>query len=284
MSDDTFDPAQIANQHRAADDATREAAQRARGAQRLRDEALRALCPLQAHTNEAALNEALDDPDPAAAPKYRETWASLVLRFGRALEDAHLAGRLPELAPESDGDKFARAIVKAACSGEEKGVRELLNTAWDSRSLVHSVNSYLRDVIPDKLLYSRPLDGQPVPVEATPEGPPAAPEQSLPRHPTLFKLGEWDLTESGYATYIDTRFPLSGAKRRLLARLIRGQGRPVHADHLIDDGNLNIDRTAIAPYITRLRNHLRTYLPAHIPEACDPIPYRDPDAYELTLR
>jgi hypothetical protein len=155
MSDDPFDPAEIADRHRAADVAALEAAQRRREARWLRDEALRALDPLQAHTKEDALNEALADPP--AAPQYSEKWVSLDMRFGRALADAHLADRLSELAPESGGGKIAVEIMKAACSGGEGGVRELFKTAWVSPSLVHSVNYYLRDFIPDRLLNPRPL-------------------------------------------------------------------------------------------------------------------------------
>jgi hypothetical protein len=107
------------------------------------------------------------------------------------------------------------------------------------------------------------------------------PSEDPPNHPTLLQVGEWDLKESGYASYAGTRFPLEGANRRLLARLIRAKGRAVHADHLIDAANLAIERGDLKSYISRLRGHLRTHLPNL---QGDPIPYRDPDAYQLALQ
>jgi hypothetical protein len=112
------------------------------------------------------------------------------------------------------------------------------------------------------------------------EAPPALPTENLPIHPTLFRLGGWDLRESGHAVYGQVRFPLRGPKRRLLARLIQGQGQAVHADNLIEAAGLAIDRGAISPYISRLRRHLREHLPALPP---NPIRYSDPDAYQLLV-
>lgn len=116
------------------------------------------------------------------------------------------------------------------------------------------------------------------PVNATP--PPPLPPEQPPPDPALFRLDRWDLTEPGYATYRGTRFPLSGRNRRLLARLILGRGRAVHADHLIEAAGLAIDRGGISPYISRLRRHLRTYL-SSLP--ADPIPHCDPDGFRLAL-
>lgn len=115
---------------------------------------------------------------------------------------------------------------------------------------------------------------------SAPAVPPALPAQTMPVDPTLFRLGGWDLTEPGYATYGAERFPLANRNRRLLARLIRGGGRSVHADHLIEAADLAIDRGGIKTYISRLRQHLREHL-RDLP--ADPIPYSDPDGYQLAI-
>jgi hypothetical protein len=108
---------------------------------------------------------------------------------------------------------------------------------------------------------------------------PAAPDAPTPNDPTLFRKGDWDLTESGYAAYKGTRFPLNGRNRRLLARLILGRGRAVHADHLIDFAEMGIGRDGLRTYVCRLRKHLQKHLPGLLP--ADPIPHCDPDAYQL---
>jgi hypothetical protein len=111
---------------------------------------------------------------------------------------------------------------------------------------------------------------------------PAAPE-TTPANPTLFRWGDWDLTEAGFATYKGIRFDLVRGNRRLLARLIRGQGRPVHADHLIDAASLTVDRRELKTYISRLRRVLRAALASLTDWPADPIPYTDPDSYRLVL-
>jgi hypothetical protein len=108
------------------------------------------------------------------------------------------------------------------------------------------------------------------------------PEEQRPRDPTLFQLGNWDLTESGFVTYRGIRFPLERTPRRLLARLVGGRGRAVHADHLIDFADLSIDRGDLPPHISRLRQHLRNHLKS-LDLPADPIPHADPDAYRLDL-
>jgi hypothetical protein len=111
--------------------------------------------------------------------------------------------------------------------------------------------------------------------------PPPIPIETTPADPTLFNRGNWDLTEPGYADYKGVRFPLGGRNRRLLARLIIGEGRAVHSDHLIHAAQLAIDRGGVAPYISRLRSHLRKSL-SDLPS--DPIPYCDPDGYRLAIQ
>jgi hypothetical protein len=104
------------------------------------------------------------------------------------------------------------------------------------------------------------------------------PDRPPPDEPTLFQQGNWDLREAGFATYCGVRFPLEGCNRRLLARLIRGQGRAVHSDYLIEAACLSVDRVDLKPYVSRLRRHLRSHL-TNIPT--DPTPYCDPHAYRL---
>src|SRR5262249_1162995 len=84
-------------------------------------------------------------------------------------------------------------------------------------------------------------------------------------HPTLFKQGNWDLTVPGKATYIDTTFPLQAANRKLLARLVRGKGQPVHENRLKEAcGNVEMEAATLTGYLTRLRKHLRKNL-ANLP-------------------
>jgi hypothetical protein len=66
------------------------------------------------------------------------------------------ADRLEGLSLESEADQYARDILRAAVRREGDRVRELLLTAWGTRSLILSVNDALRDRIPDALLSPKP--------------------------------------------------------------------------------------------------------------------------------
>jgi hypothetical protein len=113
--------------------------------------------------------------------------------------------------------------------------------------------------------------------------PPPEQEGNKPEHPTLLKEGDWDLSEAGIASFKGISMPLKGAMRRILARLVRAKGKPVHKDHLkkvckdpaITDGTLR-------GHLSDLNKHLRKYLDSlNLPPK--PIRYVDPDHYELTL-
>src|SRR5262249_28591281 len=117
------------------------------------------------------------------------------------------------------------------------------------------------------------------------------PSPDMAEHPTVFKLGNWDLTEPGFATYRgvgndgqarEVRFPLEGRNRKLLACLVRGRGRPVSAASLRKACDSNMEDHSLSGAVSRLRTHLRYHL-ADFPLLEDPIPCRDPDAYQLLL-
>lgn len=109
----------------------------------------------------------------------------------------------------------------------------------------------------------------------TPNSPPPRGEE------TLFNLGKWDLSVAGRASY-DSGLPfkLSGYLRRVLARLIRGKGQPVHIDHLKQAcGNEHLEDSTVCGYISRLRDLLRDKVRAEP----DPIQHHDPNSYSLEI-
>ncbi len=116
-------------------------------------------------------------------------------------------------------------------------------------------------------------DGGPKGMASTP---PPSPE------PTLFQLGNWDLNRAGSASYKGTEFPLEHGKRKLLARLIQGKGRPVHVDDLMHAMDIR-DRNSLKVQISHLCKHLRNHLPDFIQESDKPVQYRYPNSYELIL-
>jgi hypothetical protein len=102
-----------------------------------------------------------------------------------------------------------------------------------------------------------------------------------PEYPTLFRSGNWDLSTAGMAKYKNAQMPIEGTNRRLLSRLIRAKGQPVHINLLAPAcGNCESDSVRI--YVSKLRKHLRQHL-SDLQEGNDPIPYADPQSYSLAL-
>jgi hypothetical protein len=118
-----------------------------------------------------------------------------------------------------------------------------------------------------------------------PEGdePASINEEKAPPDPTLFTLGNWDLSTAAVAKYKTHEFPLKKTSRRLLARLIQGKGNPVHIAHLKGACNSDASDQSFASNISRLRKHLQEHLGGKIDLPSDPIPYCDPDHYKLLL-
>jgi DNA-binding response OmpR family regulator len=99
--------------------------------------------------------------------------------------------------------------------------------------------------------------------------------------PTLLRAGNWDLTVAGSARYKGRQFPLSGAFRKILARLILARGQPLHYDHLKSAcDNQQMEDKSLQGLVCRLRKHLQK----HLRLRTAPIAYRDPKSYELLLR
>jgi hypothetical protein len=122
--------------------------------------------------------------------------------------------------------------------------------------------------------------------EGCPETNAPSPEVSQPsldeaEYATLFRSANWDLFTAGMAKYKNAQMPIKGTNRRLLSRLIRAKGQPVHMDELaLACGNCESDTVRI--YVSKLRKHLRQHLP-DLQEGNDPIRYADPQSYSLAL-
>jgi hypothetical protein len=107
----------------------------------------------------------------------------------------------------------------------------------------------------------------------------------LPNNPTLFqRIGNWDLSEAGVAKYKELKVPLEGQKRRLLAKLIKAQGKAVQMDRLREScKDEEITDHTLRSLVSRLRKHLRTHLESII-GISNPIEPADPTGYRLILR
>jgi hypothetical protein len=101
-------------------------------------------------------------------------------------------------------------------------------------------------------------------------------------HPTVFKEGNWDLTDPGEAAYKGgPPFTLSGVNRKLLACLIKAKGRAVRYGRLKEAcGNDEMETPTLTGYISRLKEHLREHLAAQQLQG-PPISHADPQAYRL---
>jgi hypothetical protein len=107
--------------------------------------------------------------------------------------------------------------------------------------------------------------------------------ETEPTRPTVFRMGNWDLSEPGQAVYKGVAFACTGVYRKLLARLILAGGRAVHEDNLkLACEYSDMETGSLRGYISRLRKLLRSNL-ASLNVPADPIPHLDPDAYKLTL-
>src|SRR5262249_47106759 len=80
-------------------------------------------------------------------------------------------------------------------------------------------------------------------------------------NPWLFTQGEWDLREPGTAVFRGVRFPVTGAARRLLCRLVRARGIAAHkADPRAAIGDPTMLDGALRGHATDLRTILRAAL------------------------
>jgi hypothetical protein len=92
---------------------------------------------------------------------------------------------------------------------------------------------------------------------------------------TLFTQGEWDLREPGMAVFRNVCFPVTGAARRLLCRLVRARGTAIHKDDLkaaVGDPMM-LDGT-LRGHATDLRAILRAAL-GDLGIPADPVPSAD---------
>ena len=162
MSDDLFDPAKMLEGHRAKVAAARVAEENRREQQRREERVAYARAQLWEHTGGDSLDAVAAAP--ASAPEYLATLASLFTGYVTALKDANPGLRLEDPAPGPDAERWGQGVARRAFSGNEGGVRELLEKAWDEPLLARSVIAYLRTWPPE-----RPRDPQPLVALAEPE-------------------------------------------------------------------------------------------------------------------
>jgi hypothetical protein len=106
-------------------------------------------------------------------------------------------------------------------------------------------------------------------------------------NPWLFTLGFWRLAEPGSAAYRGHRFPVSGAPRRLLCRLVRARGVAVpKADLKEAAGERTMFDSTLRGHAADLRQILRTHLSGLDGFPADPVPCvdrGDAGGYRLAL-
>jgi hypothetical protein len=89
-------------------------------------------------------------------------------------------------------------------------------------------------------------------------------------------LPVWDLSEPGVAVYGTLRFPISGAPRRILARLVDARGAAVRLAELKEAaGNDLVLDTTLRTHLSDLRKALRAGLADLEDFPADPIPCVD---------
>ncbi len=92
----------------------------------------------------------------------------------------------------------------------------------------------------------------------------------------FFAAGPWDLREPGFAAYQGHRFPVSGAARRLLVRLVRARGTVIHRDTLKEAvGESCMADSSIRGHVSDLRTALRAGLAGKVTLPADPVPGAD---------
>jgi hypothetical protein len=94
--------------------------------------------------------------------------------------------------------------------------------------------------------------------------------------PSLFARGPWDLTEPGAAAYRGKRFPIRGAPRRLLCRLVRARGAAVPCHDLkATAGDPLMMGGTLRGHVSDLRQVLRAALAGRADLPADPVPLAD---------
>jgi hypothetical protein len=89
-------------------------------------------------------------------------------------------------------------------------------------------------------------------------------------------LPDWDLSEPGVAAYGTRRFPVSGAPRRILARLVDARGAAVSVAELKEAaGNDLMLDTTLRTHVSDLRQALRAGLADLEDLPDDPVPCVD---------
>jgi hypothetical protein len=99
----------------------------------------------------------------------------------------------------------------------------------------------------------------------------------------LIRVGPWDLLEPGFAAYRGHRFPVRGAARRLLVRLVQARGRAAHAvDLKAALGNPDMDDVTLRRHVHDLRRAIRAGLKGWA-RPKDPAPRVDAKAWLLAV-